>query len=60
VLSTVFSMVMLKESLTLTFVAGLVLIAGSVYLVNTASPRKQGSRTAKADESNPVPRHRDT
>lgn len=34
VLSTVFSMVMLNESLTLTFVVGLVLIAGSVYLVN--------------------------
>ncbi|MBO3285684.1 DMT family transporter [Paenibacillus sp. SEL3] len=52
VLSTVFSMVMLKESLTLTFVVGLVLIAGSVYLVNTASPRKRKNRNSRADETN--------
>jgi drug/metabolite transporter (DMT)-like permease len=52
VLSTIFSMVILKESLTLTFVAGLVLIAASVYLVNTVSPGKRGNRGQwQADET---------
>ncbi|TKH46792.1 EamA family transporter [Paenibacillus terrae] len=51
VLSTIFSMVILKESLTLTFVVGLVLIAGSVYLVNTALPGKWGNRSSKVHET---------
>ncbi len=51
VLSTIFSMVMLKESLTLTFVVGLVLIAGSVYLVNTALPGKRGNPSSRANET---------
>lgn len=51
VLSTIFSMVILKESLTLTFVVGLVLIAGSVYLVNTDSPGKWGNRSSRANET---------
>ncbi|MET3208483.1 UNVERIFIED_CONTAM: drug/metabolite transporter (DMT)-like permease [Paenibacillus sp. PvR008] len=51
VLSTIFSMVILKESLTLTFLVGLVLTAGSVYLVNTALPGKRGNRSLKAHET---------
>lgn len=51
VLSTIFSMIILKESLTLTFVVGLVLIAVSVFLVNTASPGKRGYPAPGTDES---------